>query len=445
LTFALVASQLPKSAGKDAPDKRADKNPGDNTGRVIAEGVGTTADDALKDAFRAAVRQTVGTMVDAETLVRNDTVISDKVLTYSDGIVSVYDVIKRENRDGLYRVTISARVERRRVAERLRKANVRVRSLDGKDLAAEVSTRKDAREGAAGLLQSVLKEAPDLLVAEAKRTTAKDYDDDTQTLSVEVRVKVDKNKYADYFRRLVQVLGKISLAKDAVSLEAIGPGRVGSVVRWEIPNTSVFATPALDRFPKGWVFWTVGNMDDQAVRPRWNWYVIDADFKKVVEPLRGSLACRIVARDARGEAVGEVDVNLANGPGDSSSWLGQILQRPRSVTATADRVSLRPRSVTTTADHIRYYRSLFGEAKNAADGIVTEDSSFALLFAPLALDASSALESSHAGKYRLAYWPSLWYRTKLSLTEKQLRQVKEISCKVVFKPAAEGVGDSIDR
>jgi hypothetical protein len=438
LTLALVAGQLPKSAGKDAPDKRADKNPGDNTGRVIAEGVGTTADDALKDAFRAAVRQTVGTMVDAETLVKNDTVISDKVLTYSDGIVSSYDVVKSEKRDGLWRVTISARVERRAVAERLRKA---IRSIDGKDLAAEVSTRKDAREGAAGLLQSVLKEAPDLLVAEAKRTTAKDYDDDTQTLSVEVRVKVDKNKYADYFRRLVQVLGKVSLAKDAVSLNAIGPGRVGSVVRWEIANTNVFATPALDRFPKGWVFWTVGNMDDQAVRPRWNWYVIDADFNKVVEPLRGSLACRIVARDARGEAVGEVDVNLDNGPGDSSSWLGQILQRPRGVTATADRVSLRPRSVTATADHVRYYRSLFGEAKNAADGMVTEDSSFALLFAPLALDASSALESSHAGRYRLAYWPSLWYRTKLSLTEKQLRQVKEISCKVIFKPAA----DSLDR
>src|SRR6516164_7487637 len=85
-TFALVASQLPKSAAKDAPHKRADNNAGDSKDRVIAEGVGTTADDALRDAFRAAVRQTVGTMVDAETLVKNDTVISDKVLTYSDGI-----------------------------------------------------------------------------------------------------------------------------------------------------------------------------------------------------------------------------------------------------------------------------------------------------------------------------------------------------------------------
>ena len=57
---------------------------------VVAEGVGTTADEAIKDAFRNAVRQVVGAVVDAETLVKNDELIDDKVLTYSDGFIKGY-------------------------------------------------------------------------------------------------------------------------------------------------------------------------------------------------------------------------------------------------------------------------------------------------------------------------------------------------------------------
>jgi hypothetical protein len=43
------------------------------------QGSVSTADEALKDAFRNAVRQVVGAVVDADTLVKNDEVIDDKV------------------------------------------------------------------------------------------------------------------------------------------------------------------------------------------------------------------------------------------------------------------------------------------------------------------------------------------------------------------------------
>ncbi len=54
---------------------------------VVAEGVGLTVDDARKDAFRSAVRQVVGAMIDAETLVKNDQIVADEVLTFSAGMV----------------------------------------------------------------------------------------------------------------------------------------------------------------------------------------------------------------------------------------------------------------------------------------------------------------------------------------------------------------------
>src|SRR5712692_9942416 len=62
---------------------------------VVAEGVGQTAEDARKDAFRNAVRQAVGALIDAETLVQNDQVIKDEVLTYSNALVKSYKEVDK--------------------------------------------------------------------------------------------------------------------------------------------------------------------------------------------------------------------------------------------------------------------------------------------------------------------------------------------------------------
>ena len=55
---------------------------------VIAVGVGMTQDEAHKAANKAAVAQVVGTMVDATTLVENDELVENKILTYSPGLIA---------------------------------------------------------------------------------------------------------------------------------------------------------------------------------------------------------------------------------------------------------------------------------------------------------------------------------------------------------------------
>jgi len=57
---------------------------------VVASGIGKTEDAALKQAFSNAVTQVVGTIVDAETMVQNDKIISEQILTYSNAIVTKY-------------------------------------------------------------------------------------------------------------------------------------------------------------------------------------------------------------------------------------------------------------------------------------------------------------------------------------------------------------------
>lgn len=136
-----VAIGLPQTLhGFDEPAATGKEQP--STQVVIAEGVGKTPDDALKDAFRDAVRQVVGAVVDAEIRVRNDEVIDDQILTYSDGFIKTYQKVpgSEKRQEGLTRLKIRATVERRSVIAKLTAAKVAVKGLDGENLFAEVTT-----------------------------------------------------------------------------------------------------------------------------------------------------------------------------------------------------------------------------------------------------------------------------------------------------------------
>src|SRR5580765_4148859 len=58
---------------------------------VVAEGTGRDEKEARAAALRDAVSRVVGSLVDAETLVKNDRVIRDRVLEFSGGFVKTYD------------------------------------------------------------------------------------------------------------------------------------------------------------------------------------------------------------------------------------------------------------------------------------------------------------------------------------------------------------------
>jgi hypothetical protein len=94
---------------------------------VIGKGAGVTEEEALKDACRDAVRQAVGTLVDAETAVTNDDVINDRVLAGSDGFITKHDVLSSKKEGGLLRTTIRASVDRRKLLQKLQAANIAVR------------------------------------------------------------------------------------------------------------------------------------------------------------------------------------------------------------------------------------------------------------------------------------------------------------------------------
>lgn len=77
---------------------------------IVVEGEAETKDEAVKIALRAAVEQGVGILVDSETLVENNELISDKIYTEVQGYVTEYNVIEETEEAGLVTVKVQATV-----------------------------------------------------------------------------------------------------------------------------------------------------------------------------------------------------------------------------------------------------------------------------------------------------------------------------------------------
>ena len=78
---------------------------------VTVTGQGITPSDAENDALRLAVENTLGVLVDSNTLVEKGAVIHDQIYMQSRGFVTDYRVISKSQQGGVWSVTIDAVVD----------------------------------------------------------------------------------------------------------------------------------------------------------------------------------------------------------------------------------------------------------------------------------------------------------------------------------------------
>ena len=125
---------------------------------MVVTGVGVDQDKATKNAFANAIENAVGTLVDAETIVNNESVVKDQILTYSDAYIDHYDKISEGKRDdGLWEVKIKAFVQPKKLEEKLRDSNITVAQVDGKSIAARLGTQSKKEQDGAALLMETIK------------------------------------------------------------------------------------------------------------------------------------------------------------------------------------------------------------------------------------------------------------------------------------------------
>jgi hypothetical protein len=295
------------STGQEVGESKGEKAQSE---KVVAEGVGTTADEALKDAFRNAVRQVVGADVDAETLLKNDEVISDKVLTYSNGFINKYDEISKNQAKGLFRVKIAADVERRSVVAKLKAASITVRAVAGGSMFAKEITTAEAQKNAAALLRKGLQDLPGFLVASV--VTKPEYDRRKSEVVFDVAIRVDRKAYGAWLKKMEAILEKVCLRR--------GSGLVGAelyqssndpVTGVLIGKCDAFAGPALTKTESGgWGIWVNTFNNGLHTITKWNWYVVDSDPQETLKGIRGQHLVTLSLQDADGELVTEDQFTL---------------------------------------------------------------------------------------------------------------------------------------
>ncbi len=91
---------------------------------VMATGEGETKDEAVKMALRSAVEQGVGVLIDSETLIENNQLISDKVYSEVKGYIKGYDVLEEKEEDGLFEAKVKATVALARLRKDIKALNI---------------------------------------------------------------------------------------------------------------------------------------------------------------------------------------------------------------------------------------------------------------------------------------------------------------------------------
>ena len=185
------------------------------TQEVVGEGVGASADLALKDAFRNAVRQVVGAYVDAETLVKNDELVEDKILTYSNGFIKTFSEVEgsKKVQGGIYRVKIKAVVETGSVIAKLKASNISIKEVDGKGLFAEVVSKMDSEKDAAALLKKSFEGFPNSIMAfsVAGKPNILDKNEKFATVEIPIKIEVNMNSFKAYVKQMDIMLSKMAV------------------------------------------------------------------------------------------------------------------------------------------------------------------------------------------------------------------------------------------
>jgi len=196
---------------------------------VVAQGMGIDANAALLNAYSNAVQQALGLYVDAETLVQNDQIVQDKILTYSKGFIQEATTVKQSQANGLFQVNIRAKVKRQQLLEQAKANNITVKAVEGVSLHAQVESQiKQEKDGKALLEKALLplmgttfhraEIAPSTQEQPNPTINKKGTDDNFVTLDYKVKLWIEEVEYYNYIKtNLIPILNQIAIHKGELS------------------------------------------------------------------------------------------------------------------------------------------------------------------------------------------------------------------------------------
>lgn len=111
--------------------------------QVEAEGTGPTKFDALQQAWIAAVRNAVGMFMTSKTEL-NDDVLTEKIVTYSQGQVDSFKILEETQKNGIYYTKIIANIDKDILQSAAKNSSQKqVIKFDGSNIAAREQSSSD--------------------------------------------------------------------------------------------------------------------------------------------------------------------------------------------------------------------------------------------------------------------------------------------------------------
>jgi hypothetical protein len=265
ISFSLWMALLPRTTVAEEPATIVE---------VVAEGAGLSLEAAQKDAYRQAVRTVVGLYVDSKTIVENDELIEDRILSASNGFVKTAKTIpgSAKQKDGIWRVRVRAKVEVSEVSARLKKENIAIRSLDGESLFAKALTKMERRQNTQQLLQELLGELPEMV--KVTLDGEPDYDEAKGELIYQVKLTPDMDAYRKFLPRLTKALDKLAVKKLPEEIHRPQPSASPAV-------EGVYLVPLGDEIidprtkPTQGIISVLTFWNERHTSHRWTTYVID--------------------------------------------------------------------------------------------------------------------------------------------------------------------------
>ena len=273
---------------------------------VVATGVGDTPDTARQNAFSNAIEQVVGALVDAETIVRNDQLVRDQVLTYSRGYVESFDVVASWEQDGLHYCRIRADVSADKLGQKLDTVNVALREVPGQMFAHQIIQQQLSEEAARQMFRKATADfAPDKLLElavlgkpEVERTDA------GAKLTIHYAATADLEAWEHIRANVKPLLDRICLGKTTLQVASDQGGRL----RWDfaaaLPRTDCHSYLYSGESPEGSVIYF-----DAYALPAW----MEPEIAGIAAR-HANCQIRIVLLDQADRVVAEASVPAARTP-----------------------------------------------------------------------------------------------------------------------------------
>jgi len=194
--------------------------------KVMGRGVGADKAEALKDAYRDAVERAVGLYVDAEQMMKNEELVKDQILTYSNAYIEKYDVVRENAKpNGLVEIQILAEVRKKALSNKISNIMPAKTYALGDELKrahAKDTTLKRRNQDGAKLLKAHLNEFDPLrLTLDLSLASPKVNIQDADAKKVKARylfcTTVNLDRYfSQVVPRLRDVLHQVSIAEPSV-------------------------------------------------------------------------------------------------------------------------------------------------------------------------------------------------------------------------------------